>query len=495
VGSRATLLEAVAGLRVLVIGDALLADYLLGGSSRICREAPVPAVTVDRHALAPGGAANAAANVAALGGDVRFLSVVGDDAAGRALRRALGNAGVADADVLTEPGRVTVAKRRLVAGEQMLLRYDEGGPDPVAGAADELQQRLEEAFAAVDAVLVSDYGYGVLAPPVVEALARLQQDSPLTLVVDARDPRRFADLGPTAVTPNYTELLGLLPDLAGAAAPDRARAVVENAGDLHAATGAQVVAVTLDRDGAVVCEQRRPPYRTWTKPAPHSRACGAGDSYAAALTLGLAAGADVPSVAELAQGAAAVVTARAGTSTCSAEDLRGYFADTTTPLQAPQALAELVAFHRRQGRRVVFTNGCFDILHRGHVDLLNRAKSLGDVLVVGLNSDASIRSLKGPDRPINRLVDRASVLAALSCVDHLVAFDGRTAAELVAVLKPEVYVKGGDYTPDMLPEAPHVEAYGGVVRILPYLQERSTTALIDRIRAGSAPVAAEQSTP
>ncbi len=184
----------------------------------------------------------------------------------------------------------------------------------------------------------------------------------------------------------------------------------------------------------------------------------------------------------MAQAAAAVVTARDGTSTCSLDDLREHLAETTSRLTSPGDLAERVAFLRRQRRRIVFTNGCFDLLHRGHIDLLNRAKSLGDVLVIGLNSDESMQRLHGPDRPINPLEDRARVLAGLSCVDHLVTFDETTASELVSLLRPDVYVKGGDYTARMVPEAPHVEAYGGVVQILPYFEDRSTAALIERIR-------------
>jgi D-beta-D-heptose 7-phosphate kinase/D-beta-D-heptose 1-phosphate adenosyltransferase len=251
---------------------------------------------------------------------------------------------------------------------------------------------------------------------------------------------------------------------------------------LHERVGAEVVAVTLDRDGAVICERGRPPYRTWSRPVPQSRACGAGDSFAAALTLALAAGGDATVAAEVAQAAAAVVTGREGTSACSLEDLREMLAVTAPVLEPLERLAERVAFHRRQGRRVVFTNGCFDLLHRGHVDLLNRAKALGDVLVVGLNSDESIARLKGPDRPVTRLEDRAQVLAALSAVDHLVAFDDPTATGLITRLRPDVYVKGGDYRQDMLPEAPAVQACGGTLRILPYLEDRSTTAVIERIR-------------
>ena len=480
-------LDALPGLEVLVVGDALLDEYLHGAGTRICREAPVPVVTVEHRRPRPGGAANVAANAAALTARSRFLSVVGDDADGRALTGALRDAGVDVSDLLVEPGRTTIAKRRLVAGDQLVLRVDEGGPQPLQPATRALAlERLPARFAAADVVVVSDYGYGLLDDELVSALAQLQAADPRVLVVDARDVARYRDVGATAVKPNHDEvraLLGPAPD--GDA--DRAAAVVAQCERLHDATGAPVVAVTLDRDGAVVCERGRPAYRTWTRPVPHSRACGAGDTFTTALALSLAAGGDAPVAAEIAQAAAQVVTRRDGTSTCSLDDLREHLAETTTRLLPTAELAERVAFHRRQGRRIVFTNGCFDLLHRGHIDLLNRAKALGDVLVVGLNSDESMRGLMGPDRPINRLEDRARVLAALSAVDHLVAFDEATATDLVALVRPDVYVKGGDYTQGMVPEAPHVEACGGSVQILPYLEDRSTAALIQRIRRESAP--------
>jgi D-beta-D-heptose 7-phosphate kinase/D-beta-D-heptose 1-phosphate adenosyltransferase len=483
-------LDALPGLDVLVVGDALLDEYLQGGGSGLCREAPVPVVAVEERVSLPGGAGNVAANVAALGARLRLLSVVGDDPDGRALTAALARAGVDTAEVLVEAGRRTVAKRRVVAGEQMVVRFDEGGPAPLRDQTRaQVLERLRALFPAADVVIVSDYAYGLLDDEVVAALAELQAADPRVLVVDARDVARFRAVAATAVKPNWDEVRALL---AGEPGEDRAAAVMAACAGLHDATGAQVLAVTLDRDGAVVCERGRPAYRTWTRPVPHSRACGAGDSFTSAFALALAAGADTPAAAELAQAAAQVVTGRDGTSTCSLDDLSEHLAETTTRLEPAASLAERVAFHKRQGRRVVFTNGCFDLLHRGHIDLLNRAKALGDVLVVGVNSDESMRALKGADRPINRLEDRARVLAALSAVDHLVAFEEPTAEDLVRRLRPDVYVKGGDYTEPMVPEAPHVEAYGGTVTILPYLEDRSTSALIARIRSESYHAEAER---
>jgi D-beta-D-heptose 7-phosphate kinase/D-beta-D-heptose 1-phosphate adenosyltransferase len=478
-------LDAARGLTVVVVGDLLLDEYLHGGAARVAREAPVPAVTVSTVEAVPGGAGNLAANLAALGARVKVIGVIGDDEAGRTLRQALRDGGVDDSCVETEPGRRTVVKRRLVAEGQLIARFDEGDRTPPApGVLTELGRHAQRHARQAAAVVVSDYGYGTVGEPVVRALTAARRRTRRVLTVDAHDPAAFAALRPTAVTPSFGEVASLLPEhLRDADGPARADAVREACDVLHEATGADIVAVTLDRDGTVVCEEDRPPYRTWTRPAPHSRACGAGDSYTAGLTLALAAGASTTEAAELAQAAAAVVTGREGTAICSADDLREHLDATSTPIMTAEALTERVAFHKRQGRRIVFTNGCFDLLHRGHVDLLNRAKALGDVLVVGLNSDAGVRALKGPGRPLTTLEDRAQVLAALSCVDHLVSFGEPTASALVELLRPDVYVKGGDLLHEPVPEAPLVEAYGGQVRILPHAEDRSTTAIVERIRA------------
>jgi D-beta-D-heptose 7-phosphate kinase/D-beta-D-heptose 1-phosphate adenosyltransferase len=328
---------------------------------------------------------------------------------------------------------------------------------------------------------VSDYGHGVVTEAVVDEIAGLQRVAPRVLVVDAHDVRRFRRLRATAIKPNHDELLPLLsPQARGRV--DRVEVVAGEADRLLDVLGTQLLAATLDVDGALLCERGRPPYRTWSRPVSETRACGAGDAYTAALTLALAVGASGPTAAEVARGAAIVATGREGTGVCTADDLRLELtgADVLTPVDE---LVRLVRAHRRHGRRIVFTNGCFDLLHRGHVDLLQRASTLGDVLVVGLNTDASVRALKGDGRPVTALDDRVRVLTALGCIDHLTAFDGENACELVDLLRPDVYVKGGDYTPSMVPEAAHVQRYGGEVRILPYVDNRSTTSLIERIRA------------
>lgn len=483
------LLSRMAGRKALVVGDAMLDTYHRGTTERLCPEAPVPVVAVKERVDAPGGAGNTAVNMRALGAHVTLLGAVGDDGEGRTLRRVLENAGVPSSAVLVEPGRRTLAKQRVVAGSQMIVRFDQGSTGRLAPACEaEIARRLGILAAESDAIIVSDYGYGVLGPRVLEALAAAQQRSPRVVVVDSRTLGAYRAVGPTAVKPNFREATRLLGELVAGGA-ERSRLIAQHGRALLQITGAQIVAVTLDTEGAVFFEKDRETYRTYARPVDPSRAAGAGDTFAAALALALAAGADMPAAAEIASAASAVVVAKHGTATCSLAELGAYLAGGEKVATDLGAFSGALEGHRRESRRIVMTSGCFDILHRGHIAYLNAAKALGDVLVIGLNSDASVRRRKGPERPINTLEDRAHVLASLSCVDHIVAFEEDTPERLVAAIRPLLFVKGGDYTAEELPEARVVEAYGGAVRILPFVEDRSTTSIIERIRAAARPPA------
>jgi D-beta-D-heptose 7-phosphate kinase/D-beta-D-heptose 1-phosphate adenosyltransferase len=478
------LIDRFAGLSVLVVGEAMLDVYLQGRSQRLCREAPVPIVAVEGRWDAPGGAANTAINARVLGAGVTLLSVVGADDEGRRLRAALEARGVRTEHVLVDPGRRTLTKQRVLAGPHLLVRVDDGSTEPLAvWRQDELAARLGRLVARHHAVVVSDYGYGICAGRLMAALAAAQARTPRVVVADSKTLPAYRGVGVTAVKPNGDEALALVGAGPVPAGPLRLELVAREGERLLDLTGARIAAVTLDADGALFFERGRPPYRTYAEPADHGRAVGAGDTFGAALALALAAGGDVPAAAEVASAAAAVVVGKQGTAVCSAAELRARLAlgDKFCPDTAT-LLARLAA-HREHGRRIVFTNGCFDILHRGHVTCLNAAKALGDVLVVALNTDAGVRRRKGPERPINPLEDRVQVLAALSSVDHIVAFDDDTPAALLQQVRPDVLVKGGDYTRDRLPEAAVVEALGGQVVILPWVEDRSTSGVIERIRS------------
>ncbi|MCU0492970.1 MAG: PfkB family carbohydrate kinase [Chloroflexaceae bacterium] len=466
------IINSFANLHVLVIGDVMLDSYLEGNSERICREAPVPVVDVLRRTDAPGGAANTAANLRSLGASVSLLAVSGDDGEATLLRRALGERGIDDAHLLALPGRATLAKHRIIASGHMLLRYDQGDTEAVDGASERaLITRLRDLVPTCDAIVVSDYGYGVLTPRVIEVLGEVQARSPRVLLADAKNLRAYRNAGLTAVKPNYNEAVRLLGPHLLRGVESRVEAIASHGERLLESIGTRIAAVTLDTDGALVFERGSLPYRTYAQPTAHARAAGAGDTFVSGLALALAAGATTPAAAEIASAAAAIVVSHNGTVTCSAADLHEHLSGGNKVAASLERLAERLERARANGQRIVFTNGCFDLLHQGHIALLNRAKTLGDLLVVGVNSDESVRRLKGLGRPLCSLAERMEVLAALSCIDHLIAFDDDLPHGLIQAIRPDVVVKGGDYSRASMPEAALVEHLGGRIEFLPYLED------------------------
>ncbi|MFL5802023.1 MAG: bifunctional heptose 7-phosphate kinase/heptose 1-phosphate adenyltransferase, partial [Roseiflexaceae bacterium] len=312
------LIGAFDTLDVLVIGDAMLDSYLTGTAGALCREAPVPIVTLTERVDAPGGGANTAANVRSLGGHVTFLSVVGDDAEGRLLRRLLQERGVAVEHILTHPERQTLAKHRVLAESQLLVRFDQGSTSAVDQATEQaLHDRLVALFPRYNAVIISDYGYGIMTPRIIAALAELQARDPRVVVADSKDLAAYRHVGITAVKPNYAEAFRLLDTPGGEDCGPRAEQIIARSQQLLDITGARLAAITLDTEGAVVVERGGLPYRTYARPARHANAAGAGDTFLSALALALAAGADTPAAAEIASAAAASVVGKDGTATCS----------------------------------------------------------------------------------------------------------------------------------------------------------------------------------
>lgn len=478
------IIEDFHNLRILVIGEAMLDVYLWGKSDRISPEAPVPVVALTDQESAPGGAANTAMNLTALGAHVHLLSVIGDDTEGLLLLWMLKDHGISCEHLLQTTARQTLTKHRVMAGDQMLLRFDQGSTDDLsAGLEAQLIQSLEEQYRQCDVMVISDYRYGVLTPSIIEAITRLQASHKPVLVVDSKQLHRYRGIGATAVTPNYGETLKLLElhDDPPSTVNARVDLIAPHGEKLLDSIGAQIAAVTLDSDGALIFERNHSPYRTYAVGQPGSRASGAGDSYMATLALALAAGASAPHAADLAAAAAAIVVRYDGTTSCTVGELRAFIDEEDKVEMDLTALIDQVRRYRDQGRRIVFTNGCFDILHRGHITYLSQAKALGDILIVGLNSDSSVRQLKGPDRPINPLADRAAVLAGLSCVDHIIPFGSTTPDDLIRAIRPDIFVKGGDYTLETLPEAGLVGELGGQVMLLPLVKDHSTSRVIEEI--------------
>lgn len=471
---------------VAVIGDVMLDGWWSGSIERLCREAPAPVVEISRRQFAPGGAANTAMNLAALGAKVKLAGIVGGDEAAAELLCQLHAAGVDTTHIHQMPGMTTTAKTRISSGGQVLLRVDDLQRGIPAMALKALAGSITDLLRDQRAVVICDYGAGALKGPVRSKLLDLLPEWPeLLVVVDAHDPHIWAGLKPDLATPNAAEaadMIGLKID----AGPARAAAFVDHRAELLEAAGAEAVVVTLDRDGTVLLPRSGQTHRTWARPVQEKQASGAGDTFVAALTLARTASLPLTTSMDLAQAAADIAVHRPGTSVCSTADLSRHLEGFTDAVIAADELATRIRRHRADGQRIVLTNGCFDVLHRGHTRYLNQAKLLGDILVVALNSDDSVSQLKGPGRPINTITDRAAVVASLSCVDYVTVFDTATPIPLINKIRPEIYAKGGDYSPGMLAETPAVERYGGTVAILDYVPEQSTTAVVERIRTSHA---------
>jgi D-beta-D-heptose 7-phosphate kinase/D-beta-D-heptose 1-phosphate adenosyltransferase len=496
--------------RILVVGDLILDGWFRGESDRMTREAPVPVVQVTERRFAAGGAANTALNLAALGAQVRLIGVLGTDHDGDVLRSMLEEGGVDVSFLVRSAAATTTAKTRILGGEHVIVRVDTATEDGYGqGVLDEVAQAITRAQTSgdgrpgpavdgaalwADAEIISDYGNGTLGAHVHSALVA-QRDQVALCAVDAHDVAVWADLRPDVVTPNAAETSALLGAPLKAHA-DRAAAVEAQQDMILAASGAASAVVTLDRDGTVVLTRDGPPFRTTGQPAHERQASGAGDTFTAALVLALSGGWPLAQSAQFGQAAANVVVRHEGTTICTIGELLDELVPETAAL-AGQTLSqdELCArldTARASGKRIVFTNGCFDLIHRGHTSYLRQARQLGDVLVVAVNSDDSARRLKGPGRPINSVNDRAAVLVALSFVDYVTIFDEDTPIALIERVKPDVYAKGGDYSAEMLAETVAVERVGGQVRILDYVADHSTTDVVNRIRK---PSTSEKSSP
>ncbi len=471
-------LPAFAGRRVLLVGEAILDRYLKGRAAGLCREAPVPVVGLESTTEVAGGAANVAVNLARLGADVRFVSTVGGDAPGATLAGLLTDHGVSGDGLLRASDARTLVKHRVRCDDQLIVRFDEGDTSRSQALPARLAEAVRQAAGQSECLVVSDYDLGLMGPEVRAAIAQAHAGG-LPLIVDAKCPERYRDMHPDVVKPNFAEALCLL----GCRAPGRERAAfIERSREaLLQASGAGVVLVTLDAEGAVLIAPDKT-YRTSGRAVPAAHTAGAGDTFLSAFTLAYAAHAPLPVAMDLGAQAADLVLDGETTLACGAEALGRELAGQGKLWRDDRQIADQSDFYRARGQRVVFTNGCFDILHRGHIAYLERAKALGDVLVVGLNDDASVRRLKGPGRPINPLADRMAVVAALACVDHVLSFAGDTAHAPIRLIRPHIFAKGGDYATKCLPEAALVEEWHGQVRLLEYMKDASTSDLIARIR-------------
>jgi len=485
-------LASLKPLRVLVIGEVILDRYLWGEVARISPEAPIPILRVERREERPGNAGFVAANLRALGAQVSVLSIVGRDRNGRLLREILEGLGIGTRSLDSDTDRPTIVKERMLGsvqaahrGVQQLLRIDEEDPSPLKPVQErKLIARVTQELRRVDGAVVSDIDKGLLTPGLLRALISQARKQKIPVVVDPRLTHDFSIYrGATALTPNrYETELATGIKLVDREAWRRASEM------LVRKLGLEACLVTLDRDGMYLSERGGAGTYIPTVPRDVYDVTGAGDVVLSVFGLFSIAGLGFASAARIANVAASIEVSRIGTEVISREDLalalQPHHNGSERKILAAEELKLALDRVRRTGRRIAFTNGCFDLLHAGHIQILSFARSQADRLVVGLNSDRSVRSLKGKSRPIYPAAERARILAALECVDYVVVFDESRAEKIIRAVRPDVLIKGQDWEGKIVDGQKFVEARGGRVTLAPLLEGRSTTSIIERLRAG-----------
>ncbi|PHS79234.1 MAG: bifunctional heptose 7-phosphate kinase/heptose 1-phosphate adenyltransferase [Rhodospirillaceae bacterium] len=478
----AGLIEGLNGAQVLCIGDVMLDRYVSGSVERISPEAPIPVLRIESERTMLGGVGNVAANIQALNGGGRFIATVGDDSAGREVEHLLKDLSNVQPNLVTMINRPTTLKTRFVGGAQQLMRADTENTDPLD---DDIRQNIQANatadIAAHGALVLSDYGKGVLSTATLKVIIEAAKKARVPVIVDPKgnDYTRYA--GASIVTPNKKELSEATNLPAGT--DDE---VIKACRQLITSCSIGGVLATRSADGMTLVLKDQDPIHLTAEAREVFDVSGAGDTVVATLALAIASGANWTQAATLANTAAGIVVGKSGTATVSsdelshalhAQDLDAAGAKVATLDQA----TTLVTQWRNRGYSVGFTNGCFDLLHPGHISLLSQSKQACDRLVIGLNSDASVKRLKGDSRPVQTEASRAAVLGALGAVDLVVIFGEDTPINLIEKLRPDVLVKGADYTIDTVVGADIVQSYGGKIVLAKLEDGHSTTNTIKRL--------------
>ncbi|MDE9432857.1 bifunctional D-glycero-beta-D-manno-heptose-7-phosphate kinase/D-glycero-beta-D-manno-heptose 1-phosphate adenylyltransferase HldE [Xenorhabdus bovienii] len=460
---------------VLVVGDVMLDRYWYGPTSRISPEAPVPVVKVDTIEERPGGAANVAMNIASLGANAHLIGLTGIDDAARALNEKLSSVKV-QCNFVAVPTHPTITKLRVLSRNQQLIRLDfEEGFQNVD--AQPMLEKIQQSLPHVGALVLSDYAKGALSQ--IQAMIKLANEAYVPVLIDPKGSDFERYRGATLLTPNMSEFEAVV----GHCKDDDE--LVEKGTKLVQDLELKALLITRSERGMSLLRVGQPPLHLPTQAQEVFDVTGAGDTVIGVLATALAAGKPLNEACYLANAAAGVVVGKLGTSTVSPVELENAVrgrAETGFGVMSEAQLKNVVAQARQRGERIVMTNGCFDILHAGHVSYLSNARKLGDRLIVAVNSDASTKRLKGETRPVNPLDQRMIVLSALESVDWVVAFEEDTPQRLIAGVLPDTLVKGGDYTPEEIAGSQDVWAAGGEVMVLNFEDGISTSNIIKAIK-------------
>ncbi|MBM3550228.1 MAG: D-glycero-beta-D-manno-heptose-7-phosphate kinase [Alphaproteobacteria bacterium] len=473
--------ESWLGKHVCVLGDVMLDRFVYGQVERVSPEAPVPVLHFQSETFMLGGAGNVARNIAALGGKVTLIGALGEDKSAELIAGPLIAEEGVEGYFLRRPGVPTTVKTRFVSDGQQIMRLDvERKQELTEAESDDIVGRFETALATIDAVVLSDYAKGILTPGVIGRIIALAGAHMIPVVVDPKslDVMRYA--GATALTPNRSEAEAIthLECRTDESAQTAARRICELA-------GVDAVVMTRGAQGMTIFDRAAAGAAISVQAVAREvfDVSGAGDTVVAALALSLAAGLDVTSGARVANAAAGIAVGKRGTGVVRAIELAAALfgsAQGDPKIVERRAALAIVCDWKRQGLKVGFTNGCFDLLHPGHVELLKRSRAGCDRLLVALNSDASARRLKGPTRPVQNETARSRVMASIASVDLVTLFEEDTPLELIDLLKPDVLIKGADYTIETVVGADVVQAYGGKVLLVPLEAGHSTSSIIAR---------------
>lgn len=478
----ATSIERLKGAAVLCVGDVMLDRYVYGAVERISPEAPIPVLRVEREAAMLGGAGNVVRNLSALGAHVTFVSVVGNDPAGREISALVAAHERHEPYLSVERGRMTTIKTRYVAGGQQLLRTDRETAMPVASSvAEDLRRVAIGAVADAAAIVLSDYGKGALTPELMRALIDAGRAQGRPVVVDPKGNDFSRYRGATVMTPNRAELA------AATGMPVGTDVEIEAAAKtLIAECALESLLVTRGADGMTLFSRDGKAVHLPAEAREVFDVSGAGDTVVSMLSAALAAGIALPDAARLANTAAGIVVGKTGTAVATADEVFAALhtqdlLDGESKVAAHDEALARIAHWRKEGLTIGFTNGVFDLLHPGHITLLSQAKAACDRLVVGLNSDSSVKRLKGPARPVQNEAARGAVLGSLAAVDLVTIFTEDTPLSLIEQIRPDVLVKGSDYTIDKVVGADVVQRHGGRVVLAELLPGHSTTRTIAKL--------------
>ena len=465
----------------LVVGDLMLDEYLWGKAERISPEAPVQVVDVVREEMRLGGAGNVVNNLSELGVRVAVCSVVGDDENGRALLDAFTGKGLSTDAIFSDPARRTSRKTRVVAAHQQIVRIDRESRMALSA---EIEQQvcnwINNNAGRFKVILLSDYLKGVLTPRVISTTLAAARAAGIPVLIDPKGADFSRYTGATILTPNRKEA-----EVASGIVIQDTDSLVRAAGAIMERVGLEYLLITRSEEGMSLFSKTSDPVHIPTVAREVFDVSGAGDTVLAALAAGMAAGLGVAEAARLANISAGIAVSKLGTSTVTPTEIINAVSlahsDSDSKIKNIDVLAVLIEAEKARGKKIVFTNGCFDLLHAGHVKYLQKARALGDLLILGLNSDASVRRLKGEKRPLIGEDERGHILAALDCIDYVVIFEEDTPLELISALKPHILAKGGDYTPEGVVGKDLVESYGGRVELVSFVDGKSTTNIIERV--------------